>query len=68
MGAAAVGPCPRIMKFLYDIVSPEDVDLDFISLLFMAILQIQRLDAFQWGRAKWEKHTNQSHQKIFGRA
>ena len=31
MGAAAVGPCPRIMKFLYDIVSPEDVDLDFIA-------------------------------------
>jgi hypothetical protein len=33
MGAAAVGPCPKIMKFLYDIMESEDVEvvLDFIA-------------------------------------
>jgi putative DNA primase/helicase len=33
LGSAAVGPCPRIIKFLYDIVAPEDVEviLDFIA-------------------------------------
>lgn len=33
LGVAAVGPCPKIMKFLYEIMSPEDVEivLDFIA-------------------------------------
>ena len=33
LGAASIGPCPRIMKFLYDIMDPEDVEivLDFIA-------------------------------------
>jgi putative DNA primase/helicase len=33
LGSAAIGSCPRIMKFLYDVMSPEDVEtvLDFIA-------------------------------------